>query len=107
MSYDTCSLKFDTVLIGAHFKVVGGTLMDTHSSMASAIVDSRLVLNGSSHEFVSSTLHDAVYCVASRVLRPVWLRPVVSGGQLSGVWTAELIAQVSAPLLELMKLLQG
>lgn len=83
----------------------GSALTDLNSSVSS---DSRLILSGNSREFVPSTLHEAVFLLASRLLRPIWLRPVVgTGGKVAGLWTPELIAQLSEPISELMKLLQG
>lgn len=93
--------------VGPFFRVIGGMLTDANTTMNTAIVDSRLVLNGSSHEFVPSTLHDAIYVVAGRLLRPIWFRPIIANGVISELWTAPLIHQVTKPILELMKIIQG
>lgn len=77
------------------------------SASTAAPKDSRLVVSDSS-EFVRSYAHEALYVVASRVLRPVWLHSVVQGdSHLSAVWTVQLIAEVRAPLVELQKLIKG
>jgi len=75
---------------------------------ATALKDSRLVLNDSSYEFVRSSAHEALYLVASRILRPLWLRAVVQDDlHVSSAWTVPLIAEVRAPLVELQKLIKG
>ena len=77
------------------------------SASTAAPKDSRLVVSDSS-EFVRSYAHEALYIVASRVLRPVWLHSVVQGdSHLSAVWTVQLIAEVRAPLVEMQKLIKG
>jgi len=75
--------------------------------LTGALQDSRLVLNASHHEFVKSSAHDALYLVASRILRPVWLRAVVAQGKVSKIWTAALIGEIRGPLVQLQKMLRG
>jgi hypothetical protein len=73
-----------------------------------ALQDSRLVISSSSsHEFVHSSAHNALYLVCSRILRPIWLRNVTSFGQLTATWAPGVIADIRGPLTELRKLLKS
>lgn len=105
---ETIQMRAMSVMLGltqgpTYRKVGTGT-----GGAAPALKDSRLVLNDSSYEFVRSSAHDALYLVASRILRPLWLRAVVQGdSRISSTWTVPLIAEVRAPLVELQKLIKG
>ena len=85
---------------------------------APALQDSRLVLSGTSHEFIYSAAHDALHVVCSRIIRPIWLRSLLQVNsepgrgrsqqqQLGEWWTPGLIAQVRGPLVELRRVMRG
>lgn len=56
--------------------------------------DSRVVAARAASDFTKSTFHDALYSVAGRLLRPIWLRVVVEGGALAPYWTVGLVESV-------------
>eukprot|EP01038_Epipyxis_sp_PR26KG_P007824 gene7824-10628_t len=86
----------------ATYKVIG-----SGNLTALTVKDSRVVLNGSTHEFIRSPIHEALYMVVSRILRPIWLRDVVVNGELSDIWTAALMNQIRVPLFHIQKLLKS
>lgn len=96
---------------GPSYKKVGGVnmLSDTSSNTAAGFKDSRLVLDGATHEFFKSSAHEGIYLTLSRILRPIWLRPLVGkDNRLALVFRdPSLINQIRNPLLELKKLLKG
>jgi hypothetical protein len=81
----------------------------TAAAAGAALRDARIVVNNNAHEFVHSSAHDALYVVASRILRPIWLRNVVlrEGAQPSITWSAQVIANIRGPLAELLKVIKG
>jgi hypothetical protein len=111
----TASIRrpLETIQMRAMSVMLGLTQGPTYKSLGSGIAstamkDSRLVLSDSSHEFVRSSAHEALYLVASRILRPLWLRAVVQRNlHVSSTWTVQLISDVRAPLVELKRLIQG
>ena len=104
---ETTQVRAMSVMLG----LTQGPMYRTLGSLgmaSAAIQDSRVVINDSSHEFVNSSAHDALYLVCSRILRPLWLRNVVQKDlRLSSAWTPQLIAEVRSPLTELQNLLKG
>jgi hypothetical protein len=60
--------------------------------------DSRVVTARAASDFLKSTFHDAAYTVASRLLRPIWLRAVVENASVASYWTISLIDNIREPL---------
>jgi hypothetical protein len=60
--------------------------------------DSRVVTARAASDFLKSTFHDAAYTVASRLLRPIWLRAVVENTSVASYWTVSLIDTIREPL---------
>lgn len=92
------------VLVGSTTKATfRNTLAPIHAAAMEA--DSRIVAARAASDFVRSAMHDAMYLLASRLLRPIWLRVVVENGSLSPVWTVELVDEIKRPLLALRELI--
>lgn len=90
--------------------------MAVHAGTTSS--DSRLVLSGGGEpEFFRSTVHDALYITASRILRPIWLRAITcavpdgSGPRtkdvLDSMWSRDLLHQLAQPLHRLADIMRG
>lgn len=79
------------------------------ATQASVLHDSRLVVSGSNYEFFKSTAHDALYCLLGRLLRPIWLRPVVRRTDLRipSYWRSEVTSEIRRPLAILADLLRS
>lgn len=67
--------------------------------------DSRVIAVRSSSDFQKSMMHDALYAFVSRLLRPVWLRPVVEHGKIAATWTKDVIDELQRPLLAVKDLI--
>ena len=106
---ETIQMRAMSVMLGMTQGPTYKTLGSGPAAAATVMQDSRLVLRDSSVEFVRSSAHEALYLVASRILRPLWLRSVVQRDLrvADSTWTLQLIADVRAPLTELLKLIRG
>lgn len=56
-----------------------------------------------------SVSHNALVLLASRILRPIWLRPIVEANQtlICEIWTRPLIHSIREPLINLLALLKS
>eukprot|EP00981_Chlorochromonas_danica_P004316 scaffold867_cov176-Ochromonas_danica.AAC.3 len=79
------------------------------TTSSSALHDSRLVVSGNNVEYIKSTSHDALYAFLGRVLRPIWLRPVVQKMDLKIVsfWRSGIIDEIRRPLNMLADLMRN
>jgi hypothetical protein len=80
------------------------------STMSLPLTDSRTFGNVVPQDFVPSVAHDAIALFLSRLLRPIWHRPVFVGLgtstiSMSSVWTVDVVDTMKESLQRLQKLL--
>lgn len=79
------------------------------ASTASTLHDSRLVMTGTTYDFIKSSAHDALFTFLSRILRPIWLRPVVGRNDLRipSFWRSEVTDDIKRPLMALADMMDS
>jgi hypothetical protein len=87
----------------------GGSPGYNRPSYSTNTMNSRYSMSNTHVHFYNSVSHNALVLLASRILRPIWLRPVVEANQslICEIWTRPLIHSIRDPLINLLSLLKS